>query len=126
MGPLEGLALLLISKEGANRLLGLRGQLQIPQLIQQANRIHPGVPLAIQGGEGQSRALRHHQLRVLRNQNVLGGKPQPLGKHPNQGWIEGEGTALKGHRLFNLQTLGQAADGLFGDGVEGGQSQVLL
>ena len=123
---LKGPALLLAFKEGL-ALLPLSGRLfYMLKAVHDPLRADLGVLSGVQGLQGQGRAVGHHQLRALRDQNVLGGELQPLGEHPDQGGVEGEGAALKGHRLFDLQALGQAADGLLGDGVEGGEGQILL
>ena len=49
-----------------------------------------------------------------------------LGKNGNQARVEGEGPAFEYNRSLDFQALSQAADGLLGDGVEGGQGQILL
>ena len=63
---------------------------------------------------------------MRRDEDLLFRQAQPLGKNPHQSGVEGEGTALKDHGAGDLQALGQAADGLLGDGVEGGEGQVGL
>ena len=109
---------------GGAVLLGL--QLQRPEGLQQPVQPHLGLPAGVQGLQRQGGPVGHHQLRVLGDQDVLIRQAQPLGKHLDQGGVEGEGPALEGHGLFDLQSLGQTADGLLGDGVEGGQGQILL
>ena len=47
-------------------------------------------------------------------------------KHLDQHGIEGQRPSLEDHRTFDVQALGQAADGLFGNGMERGQGQILL
>ena len=66
----------------------------------------------------------HDGLRVLRPDDILFPQVQPLREHPHQRGVEGQGAALEDDGGRQLQSLGQAADGLLGDGVEGGQGDV--
>ena len=126
VAALEFLPLRLVLEEGGPPLPAPRVLLDLLKTVQNALRLHLGVPAGVQGLQGQGRPVGHHQLRTLRDQDLLRLQGQALGKHLDQGGIEGEGPALEGHRLLDLQALGQTADGLLGDGVEGGQGQILL
>ena len=61
---------------------------------------------------------------MLRTDNLLFPQPQPLGKHLYQCGVKGQGTALKNNGSRQLQSLGQSADGLLGNGMEGRQGNV--
>ena len=61
---------------------------------------------------------------MFRQQNIFRTKAQPLGKNLHKGVVEGQRAALKRNRRLNGQTLGQAADGLFGHGMKSGQRQI--
>ena len=74
--------------------------------------------------KGKGRPIGHDNFRLLGKDDIFLRKMQPFGKNPHQGAVEGQGAALKGHGLFYLQALGQAADGLLGDGVKGGEGQI--
>ena len=67
----------------------------------------------------------HQGLRVLRADDFLLPQPQPLGKRPDQRGVKGQRTALEDDRGFQLQALGQAAEGLLDNGMEGREGDVL-
>ena len=78
----------------------------------------------IQLVHGQGRAQRHNGVGVVGADDLVLPQAQPLGEHLDQGGVIGQGPALKDDRRGHLQALGQAADGLLGDGVEGRQGDV--
>ena len=73
---------------------------------------------------GQGSAQGHNGVGVVGADHLVFGEAQTLGKDLDQGGVVGEGAALKDNRRGHFQALGQAADGLLGDGVEGGQGDV--
>ena len=73
---------------------------------------------------GNGRAPGHDGLRVLRANDVRLLQAQTLREHPHQRGVEGQGTALKNDGSRQLQSLGEAADGLLGNGMEGGKGNV--
>ena len=60
---------------------------------------------------------------MFRQQNIFRTKAQALGKNLHKGVVEGQRAALKRNRRLNGQTLGQAADGLFGHGMKSGHAK---
>ena len=60
-----------------------------------------------------------------RAQRFFRCQAKPFSKNIDQCRIEGQRTAFKNNRLLDVQTLSKTADGLFGNGVEGGQRQIL-
>ena len=74
----------------------------------------------------ECRTVRDDDLRVCSPDDILFGQMQPLRKNTHQRRMEGQGTALKGDRFFDIQSLCQTADRLFGDGMEGGKRQICL
>ena len=60
-----------------------------------------------------------------RAQRFFRCQAKPFSKNIDQCRIEGQRTAFKNNWLLDVQTLSKAADGLLGNGVEGGQRQVL-
>ena len=133
--PLQGV---LLVPRGKGRPLLLRGEegpggavsaltgpeLSAAQKLQQGSG---GTGLAVEHGVGgHRRAAGHHKLRAGRDEHFLLLQLQPLGKYLHQHGIEGERAAFKHHRPGDLQPLGQSADGLLGNGVEGGEGQIRL
>ena len=121
----EGLPLHVAGKEGpagAGWALGLgRGLVQPLHSLCQGH----GVLLSReQLVDRDGSAPGHDGLRVLRPNDVLFLQIQPLRKHPHQRGVEGQRAALKDDGGHQLQPLGQAADGLLGDGVEGGERDI--
>ena len=92
---LKGPALLLAFKEGPALLPLSGGLLHVLQAVHDPLRADLGVLSGVQGLQRQGRTVGHHQLRALRDQDVLGGELQPLGEHPDQGGVEGEGPPSK-------------------------------
>ena len=78
-----------------------------------------------QSSQRQRRPVGNHILGMIRYDHIPVGKAQPFPEDADKDRIKGKGAALEGHGLSDLQTLGQTSDGLLGDGVEGGQRQVL-
>ena len=122
----KGSLLLGGGKEGAGSLafdgVGRAGLQPVPQVGGQGGHtVPPEHRFSADGG-----AAGHHQFGVGRDEDLVLGQTQTLGKNPHQHRVEGQGSALEHHGAGDLQPLGQAADGLFGDGVEGRQGQVRL
>ena len=60
-----------------------------------------------------------------RAQRFFRCQAKPFSKNIDQCRIEGQRTAFKNDGFLDIQSLCQTADGLFGNGVEGGQCQIL-
>ena len=69
--------------------------------------------------KGQSCAVGYHDLRLFWQDDVIFFQLQTLGKDLHQLRMELKRATLKGYRLFDIQPLGQTADGLFGNGMVG-------
>ena len=121
----EGIPLRVIGKVRFPCVCGVfrlgRGMIQPIQGLGQRHGILLTGEKLIHGNGG---APGHNGLRVFRTDNVRLPKAQPLGKHPHQCGVEGERTAFKNDGGRQLQSLGESADGLFGNGVEGGQGNI--
>ena len=87
---------------------------------------HP-VPAGLkQERHGQCGAVGDDDFRMRRDQDLVLVKLQTLCEHPDQGRVEVQRTALEDHRLPDVQSLGQSADSLLRDGMEGRERKVFL
>ena len=74
--------------------------------------------------DGKRRPDGDKDLRLVWSDDLIVGELETLGEHPDEGVIEGQRSALKDHRRFDLQPLGETADRLPRYGVERGESQI--
>ena len=125
MAAEESLPLHVAGKEGP---AGAGGPLGLGRgLVQPLHGLLQGHGVLLAGEQlvnGDGGAPGHDGLRVLWPDDVRLFQVQPLREHPHQGGVEGQGAALEDDGGRQLQALGQPADGLLGDGVEGGQGDV--
>ena len=123
---LKGSLLLLRGEEGPGLLplaaLCLKGR--AAQCFQKLPGIQDPPPVFKHALQGDGRPAGHHQLGPPGDDHILSGQLQSLCKHLYKGGIEGEGASLKSHRLSDLQSLGQPAYGLLGNGVKRRQGQI--
>ena len=121
----EGVPGLVIGKKrfpGAGGLGGLgRSGIQPLQSLGKGQGIILAGEQLVHGDGG---APGHDGLRVLRADDIRLLQAQPLRKYPHQRGVKGQGTALEDDGGRQFQPLGQAADGLLGDGVERGQRDI--
>ena len=69
---------------------------------------------------------RHHELRLFRDQNVLVFEFQFFTESLDQSRMEAQRTALKNDGRRHGESLGKAADGLLGNGMQSRQGDVFL
>ena len=74
----------------------------------------------------ERRAQGDHELGLVWQQDVLVPEVELLAEGLHQGRMEAERAALEDDGRRHGQALGQTADGLLGDGVQGRQGDVLL
>ena len=102
---------------------GRRGGQPLQSLLGGDGR-RPAHRQGIQFLHGQRGTQGHDGVGVVGADDLVLGQAQPLGEYLHQGGIVGQGAALKDDRRGHLQALGQAADGLLGDGVESRQGDI--
>ncbi|OPZ57662.1 MAG: hypothetical protein BWY88_01159 [Synergistetes bacterium ADurb.Bin520] len=73
----------------------------------------------------EGRPVGHQGFREPGKDDVPLPQAQALGEDADQRGVEGQGAPFENDGGAQLQSLGQAADGLLGDGVEAGQGDVL-
>ena len=121
----KDLPLLVAGKEGP---AGAGGPFGLGRgLVQPLHGLCQGHGVLLSGEQlvdGDGGAPGHDGLRVVRSNDIPFLQIQPLRKHPHQRGVEGQRAALKDDGGRQLQSLGQAADGLLGDGVEGGKRDI--
>ena len=121
VAAVKGFSVLYIGKEGLSLPFGGK-DMRCFHLFQPGKH---GIQIAFCGfrlkhaKKRQSCAVGYHDLRLFRQDNVIFFQLQTLGKDLHKLRMELERAALKGYRLFNIQSLGQTADGLFGNGMVG-------
>ena len=81
-------------------------------------------PVPEQAVQGQCRTAGDHHLGAFRDDDLVFGELEPLREDTDQHRVEGQGTALEHHRGTDVQPLGQSADALLCDGVEGRERQI--
>ena len=74
----------------------------------------------------QSCPKRHHEFGLFRDQDFLILQLQLFAKSLNQCGMETQGPSLKDDRRSHCQSLGQSADRLLGDRMQGRQSDILF
>ena len=121
----KDLPLLVAGKEGP---AGAGGPFGLGRgLVQPLHGLCQGHGVLLSGEQlvdGDGGAPGHDGLRVVRSNDIPFLQIQPLRKHPHQRGVKGQRASLKDDGGRQLQSLGQAADGLLGDGVEGGKRDI--
>ncbi|CDC70619.1 unknown [Oscillibacter sp. CAG:155] len=125
MAAEKGVPLRIAGKVGLSRSGGI---LRLGRsMIQSLQRLSQGYGVLLTGEKlihGDGGSPGHNGLRMLRADNVLFRKMQPLREHPHQRGVEGQRTALKDDGRRQLQSLRETTDGLLGDGMEGGKGDI--
>ena len=125
MPLLEGAAFRAVGEERAAGAGG-RGLEQPFEQPRGIVRVHEGVRVGEHAGERERRSVGHDGLGVLGPQDVLLRQVEALGERFDKARVERERAALEDDGRRDVGALGQAADGLLGDGVEERPGDVLL
>ena len=105
--------------------------LNIPAPDQGADPVNALVEIKVVGCTCRSARIkgsaeRNHELRLLRDQNILILQLQLFPEGLDQGRMEAERAALENDRRRHDQTLGKTAYGLFGNGMQSRQGDIFF